>query len=944
MRFAVGLSLWFLLLPGAHPQQTQQAAILAERPSKAVTDRGSSPASAVAPAAVITNVTITQLSRHVLVRVEGEGQFDALPVSLHNPDRLLLDFAGTRLAMQKDSISSNLRPVRDVRVSQHGPDVVRVIVDLQAPYVFRIVPDGSSLLINFDLPAPSSSAYPRTATNESSEGASAASGSRAAQASPSMGNSGRSASASLQEPEKPALPESSDNTNSGKTNSSAAPQQSTPPVSAPSSPTRQMVMTPFGPVAAPQRTPAATASQGAPSQNPPANIPSAQSPTAATQDASKTQKPTEPTAAAPSIAQQPSSTPGTPAQTVPESQVAPQNKQTLSVALNLENADLYQVLRIIGSELKINYVVDPAVKGTVTINTSGSISREDLFSVLESILQVNGAAIVKQDGYYRVVPATDAKVHPVPLQYTKAAEMPPSPGETLLLQVFPMHYVSAIDMSKILAPFISPVGQVIVNEKGHILLILETPPKLKQVSDMLSIFDSATFSRQRVRLYSVFNNSAKSIIKELQDVFGGYSLTGDSAIRFVPIDSLNAVLAISPSPEAFADVETWIHQLDQPAQQVGEQNFVYPVQNAKASDLRDILIELYGGSVQKPQQLPPSNAPTPNPQNPLVPLSAAEEAQRAQNPQGPERVQGRLHIMSDEKNNALIIQASPHDFEVIKHTIVQLDVLPRQVLIDAKIYSVDLTGNLALGVSYYLNQQSQLPGPFPLSTTGSFAAGQSGGSLLGSTFAIISQTRALQLFLSATDQRSRVRVLSAPSILVTDNTSARIQVGSSVPVPIGSALTPVQSNGSSLFAQTIQYQDTGVILTVTPHINSSGIVTLSLNQEVSSAVPNTTSQIVAPVINKSTFQTSIVLTDGEPLALGGIISTTNSVSRDRIPGLGDIPLVGALFGTTTKKTEREEIVLILTPHVLQNVPQAASQSQEFLERMREVKKDMGNMN
>jgi general secretion pathway protein D len=300
--------------------------------------------------------------------------------------------------------------------------------------------------------------------------------------------------------------------------------------------------------------------------------------------------------------------------------------------------------------------------------------------------------------------------------------------------------------------------------------------------------------------------------------------------------------------------------------------------------------------------------------------------------------------MSDEKNNALIIQASPHDFEIIKHTIVQLDILPRQVMIDAKIYSVDLTGNLSLGISYYLNQQSQLPGPFPLSTSGSFAAGQSPGSLLGSTFAIISKTRALQMFLNATEQRSRVRVLSAPSILVTDNTSARIQVGSSVPVPIGSALTPVQSNGSSLFAQTIQYQDTGVILTVTPHINSSGIVTLSLNQEVSSAVPNTTSQIVAPVINKSTFQTSIVLADGEPLALGGIITTTNSVAKDRIPGLGDIPFVGALFGTTTQKTERDEIVLILTPHVLQNVPQAASQSQEFMERMREVKKDMEKMN
>ena len=616
---------------------------------------------------------------------------------------------------------------------------------------------------------------------------------------------------------------------------------------------------------------------------------------------------------------------------------SPEEAQSMPVALNLENADLYQVLRIIGSELRINYMVDPAVKGTVTINTSGAISRADLFSVLESILQVNGAAIVKQGSYYRIVPAADAKVQPVPLEFAKSAEAPPPIGETLVLQVFPMRFVSAGEMGKVLAPFISPAGQVIINEKGNILLILETPPKLKQVGDLMNVFDSATFSRQRVRLFQVTNNSAKSMIKELQDVFSGYSFTGTSGIRFVPIESLNAILAISPDPETFKDIEAWVHQLDQPTQQVGEQNFVYSVQNAKASDIRDLLFELYGGSIQRPQEKSLSTIPP----NPMVSPEAIAEAEKAANEQQvPERIQGRLRIMADQKNNAIIVQASPHDYELVKRTIAQLDVLPRQVLIDAKIYSVQLTGDLSLGISYYLNQKSQLPGPLPLNTNGSFSAGQAAGSLLASTFAILSQTRGLQMFLTATDQKSRVRMLSAPSILVTDNTSARIQVGASVPVPIGSALTPIQAGGSSIFAQTIQYQDTGVILTVTPHVNASGVVSLTLTQEVSSAIPNATSQIVAPVINKSSFQTSVVLADGEPLAVGGIITTTYSLSKDRIPGLGEIPYVGALFGTTTRKTDRNEIVLLLTPHVLQSLPQAATQSQGFIDRMRETKQEI----
>ena len=679
----------------------------------------------------------------------------------------------------------------------------------------------------------------------------------------------------------------------------------------------------------------------------------------AQQTAVPTQDPAKPLqqADAPAAAQQPSVVPPTPGPQTNQQQptnppenatpavsspkTTPEDNQALSVSLNLENVDLYQVIRIIGTELKINYMVDPAVKGSVTINTSGAISRADLFSVLESILQVNGAAIIKQNGYYRIVPAGDAKAQPVPLEFAKSPEAPPSAGETFVLEVFPMRYVSAMEMGKVLAPFISPAGQVIVNEKGNVLLVLETPPKLKQVADLLNIFDSSTFSRHRVRLFQVRENSAKSMIKELQDVFSGYSFTGTSSIRFVAIESLNAVLAISPDPEAFNEIEAWIHQLDQaPPQQTGEQNYVYPVQNAKASDLRDILIELYGGSVSKPQEKPVSSLP----RDPMVSPAAIEEAEKAMNPQTPERVQGSLHIMSDEKNNALIIQSSPHDYEIVKRTIAQLDLLPRQVLIDAKIYSVNLTGDLSLGISYYLGQRSSLPGPTPLNTNGSFAAGQSPGSLVTSTFAVLSSTRGLQMFLNATDQRSRVTMLSAPSILVTDNTSARIQVGASVPVPIGSALTPVQSGGSSIFAQTIQYQDTGVILTVTPHINASGVVSLALTQEVSSAVPNTTSGIVAPVINKSTFQTSVVLADGEPLALGGIITTNSQVTTDRIPVLGQIPYLGSLFGSTNRQTSRNEIVLILTPHVQQSLPQAAAQSQAFIDSMRETKKEIDKIN
>ncbi|HEV2386585.1 MAG TPA: type II secretion system secretin GspD [Candidatus Acidoferrales bacterium] len=646
---------------------------------------------------------------------------------------------------------------------------------------------------------------------------------------------------------------------------------------------------------------------------------------------------------------QPGQQPQQPGQAAPAAPAAVGAAQP-GIALNLENADLYQVLRIIGSELGINYVVDPSVKGTVSINTSGSVSRADLFTLLETILQLNGAMMVKVGAYYRVMPLGDAKVAPVPLEFVKQPEVPPAPAGTpstqpagqalpappvpsggLTLEVVPMRYVSAAEMGKILAPFVSPAGAVAALEQGNILLITETPAKLEQFRQIIDTFDSPEFARQRVRLFPVKNSLADNLIPELQNVFAGYALgSKTSAVQFVPLKRLNSILAISPSPEVFADVKKWIERLDQPIPESGVENYVYMVQNAKADDLRHILTVLYGGSEAQPQAPPPVESA-----NPLVLPQAQAQAPQAPAPETSPHLQGGIMITADEKNNALIIQATPHDYAILEKTIEQLDILPRQVLINARIYQVNLTGDLSFGISAFLNQNAKLPGP--LATSGSFSPGQTGGSLQATTFSIISQTRALELFLNATDNRSRVRMLSAPSILVTDNTTAKIQVGAEVPVPLGSALTPIQSGGTSIFAQTIQFQNTGVILTVTPRINASGIVSLNITQEVSSAVPNTTSAIVAPVINKTAFQTSVVLHDEEPLALGGMITTSDSLTRDRIPLLGDIPGLGMLFGSTTHQTARTELVLILTPHVIQDMAQANQTSSDFINQLRNLK-------
>ncbi len=692
---------------------------------------------------------------------------------------------------------------------------------------------------------------------------------------------------------------------------------------------KQKMETPFGPIEScpdagnPPAAPAVAAPQAAPAQ-PPAPAPAA--PTAQ-------EKPGEPATAE-----------SKPADIKPSDlKPAEGSGPEAAVSLNLENADLYQVLRIVGSELKINYVVDPAVKGSVTINTSTSVSRKDLFSVLEMILELNGAAAVKANGYYSIVPLANARQQAMNFHYAKKAEGPP-PEEAFSLMVVPMKFMSASEMSKILTPFMSSAGQIVVQEKGNIMLISESSAKLKQLQQIVDVFDDPVLGRQRVHLFPVTNNLAANLIVELRSVFAGYGLTtGSSGIQFVPMDRLNSILAISPSPEVFPEVESWIQKLDQPSRDVGIRNFVYKVQNAKATELRDILNELYGG---QPAKAPPAAA-NPSAENPALLLGPPQGYAAPQNPQagaaapkaaesGQGRVQGELRIMADERNNALIIQCTPHDYDVIQRTLQELDVLPRQVLIDARVYEVALTGDLSLGISAFLDQKSNLN---PLVTTASFSAGQS-PALQASTFAVLSNTRALQLFLTAQENRSRVKTLSAPSILVTDNTSARVQVGSEVPVPIGSALTPVTNGGTSLFAQSVQYRDTGVILTVTPRVNAGGIVTLTVAQEVSTPGANTLQANSGPVINKSQFQTTVVLKDGQTMALGGIIRDTNTLLRNRVPLLGDIPGVGMLFGSTARTTTRSELVLLITPHVAEDLSQGAAITDDFVSRMKNMKKDL----
>jgi general secretion pathway protein D len=302
-------------------------------------------------------------------------------------------------------------------------------------------------------------------------------------------------------------------------------------------------------------------------------------------------------------------------------------------------------------------------------------------------------------------------------------------------------------------------------------------------------------------------------------------------------------------------------------------------------------------------------------------------------------IQGEIKIVADEINNMLIIQASPQDYDVIQETIKALDIVPRQVLIDAKIYEVKLTGALSLGVSYFLQQRSDVP----KITTASFSTAATDTLPAGlniSTATLIGQTKELLTFLHAQESRSRTRVLSSPSVLASDNMVARIQVGAEVPILSSQGIVPGGTGGTSLFTNTVLNRNTGVILKVTPRINSSGLVTLKIAQEVSAPVAPVTGGIQSPTISIRSVDTQATVKDGETVAIGGIIQDNRFLSKNRIPILGDIPGLGLLFGDTSYNKDRTELIALITPHVIQDTETAADVTDELKSQLKGLKKEL----
>ena len=618
-----------------------------------------------------------------------------------------------------------------------------------------------------------------------------------------------------------------------------------------------------------------------------------------------------------------------------------QKKAEGKYTLNFDEADLREVTKIILSDmLGENYVMSPKVGGKVTLQTTRPLTKEELLPTLEMLFQMNNVALLNEDGTYRVEPLANA------LQGGGAPEIG-QVGKQLhpgyQVKIIPLEFVGVNDMLEILKPLVPPKAILRADTARNMLMVAGSARELERILDTVQTFDVNLLDGMSFGLYPLENIDVSDAVAELEKLINQADdgpLSG--MFRFVPMERLNAVMVITPQSKYLKEVKKWIARLDRADSVTGEGVVVYRVQHVDAIQLAETLNSIFTGTgiqVKKKVSLAPGRqAATISNKAPVEGTKKTTIKVRKPSNNATELSDlTDVRVIADEPNNALIVIARPQQYKTVHKIIKQLDVMPLQVLIDATIVAVKLTDDLKYGVQWKF--KNSLPGDKSGLGILSTAADGALNSIFPGFSYIVSGGDSVDLILNMLASRNALNVISAPSLMVLNNQEATIQVGDQVPIRTtestntSGSLNPIQTSS-------IEMRDTGVTLKVTPRVNANGIVLMDIDESVDTATTTITSGIDSPTITQRKINSSIAVVSGETIVLGGLISETHTLTKTGIPFLHDLPWIGDLFGTTTKNKEKDELIVMITPRVIENKHDARKVAREYKRKLTGIFEDM----
>ena len=579
------------------------------------------------------------------------------------------------------------------------------------------------------------------------------------------------------------------------------------------------------------------------------------------------------------------------------------------ITIDFDNVEINLLIKYISELTGKNFIVDPAVRGNVTIISPTKISENDAYLVFESVLEIHGFTTVPSGAVIKIVPSAEARSRSI--DTIKAGEVT-QPEDRVVTQLVPLKYTTPVEMQKVLQPLVSKTSVVIPHTQSGMLIITETLSNIKRLMSIIETLD-VEYSREEVGVIPLKFGNAVKISTILNTIFqksaGAQTAKGGvakSLIKVVPYERINT-LVILAEPADVARVKRLVDQLDTEAER-GEGNIhVFYLQNATASELAKVL-------------------------NALPEQQTEEEQVDGKAP----AISKNVNIMADEETNALIITASRSEYTVMEEVIKKLDIPRRMVYLEALIMEVstdmtfdvgvqwiaggvfdDGTGRLATGFSgeagFDLLGGITDPDNPSLPRGFSFGVIKEGIEIGGVTFPNIAA------ILKAYKQDENINIISTPQILTTDNKKAAISVGQNVPF-----ITSQNTTASEQDYTQYEYKDVATKLSITPHINQADTLRLEIETEVVRL--QGTQETLTPSTFKRTATTTVIVNDKDSVVIGGIIGQDASESEWKIPFLGDIPVLGWLFKTHTTKSEKTNMFIFVTPHIIRNPADIAAVS------------------
>ncbi len=649
----------------------------------------------------------------------------------------------------------------------------------------------------------------------------------------------------------------------------------------------------------------------------------------------------------------------------------PKGEKVYPIDLNLKNADLVEAVRVLMETMGLNYMVDPRVKGTANVRASGKLSQSELFSILETLLVVNNATLIKADNVYKVVPLDKAATGAMPV-FRKGVTPVGMTAQVVFLQ-----QTSPKEMVTVLKPLLS-AGGTVTGASLNSLILVDYPANLDKLLELIHLIDSRVVAQSLVRLLKVHNTDPNELMGELETIFSAYGALaqkGKFGVSFLPVSRLNSIMVLAASEALLERAVYWVRQLDLKSEMLANVH-VYHVENYKARNLADLLTQAYGGAPAPPaiKEKKPEIGLRPLETQPgisgaggvgvtglgtssLQPQTGAQAGLGARGlgtagavagavPTLKERaapgvgapaagvgLKEGVRIIPDEENNLLVVVAPPYEWRIISELLRKLDIMPRQVLAEVLIAEVTLTDDLQYGIEWFLRARTVggTPTGTYLETLPGTAAAFS-AALGGFTFVAVDALNQFRTTINLLAGEGKVNVLASPQIMAANNQEARIQIGEEVPILTSQAI-PLISQVTSYQTQTVQYRSSGIILTVKPQINANGMVTLEIAQEVSAPVTTTTGVSGSPTFTIRTAKTSLITGDNQTIVLGGLIREDMTRDKAGIPILRRLPLLGALFATEHVYHKKTELIVLITPHIVTGTAEGVKLTRDLKEKI-----------